>query len=323
MARQADPLVDAQPHFQRYRRAEEALWEHYGLEPTEQFIDLHSPRVRLRVVEVGSGDPIVFVGGTGGTGPYWAPLVRELAGFRCIMVDRPGWGLSSSIDYSIGEYKTVVAEMLRGTLDALGLEQSHVAGASIGDNWALGFAARHPSRVDRVVLLGGGPVAADSHPPTFIRLLASPLGALIVRIPQTSKRAHKILRGQGHGPSLDAGRMDAFITWRVAFERDTNSMRHERDMVRALVRGHRFGPGLTFDDHELETIEQPTLAVHGTADPTGTVYTWKRVVSKLPRGELHLIDGAGHLSWFDDAKEVGGLVRGFLSGAETTSPPDG
>ena len=139
MARQADPLVDVHPPFQRYRRAEEALWEHYGLEPTEQFIDLHSPRVRLRVVEVGSGDPIVFVGGTGGTGPYWAPLVRELAGFRCIMVDRPGWGLSSSIDYSISEYKTVVADMLRGTLDALGLEQSHVAGASIGDNWALGL----------------------------------------------------------------------------------------------------------------------------------------------------------------------------------------
>ena len=78
------------------------------------------------------------------------------------------------------------------------------------------------------------------------------------------------------------------------------------------------------------TIERVTGAggaalkfVLGTADPTGTVDTWKRVVSKLPRGELHLIDGAGHLSWFDDGKEVAGLVRGFLSGAETTSPPDG
>jgi pimeloyl-ACP methyl ester carboxylesterase len=117
--------------------------------------------------------------------------------------------------------------------------------------------------------------------------------------------------------------MDAFITWRVAFERDTNSMRHKRDMVRALVRGHGFGPELTFGDHELVAIEQPTLAVLGTADLTGTVDTWKRVVSKLPRGELHLIDGAGHLSWFDDAKKVGGLVRRFLSGAETTSHPDG
>jgi pimeloyl-ACP methyl ester carboxylesterase len=113
MARQADPVADVDPRLQRYRQAEAALWEQYGVEPTEQFIDLDSPRVRLRVVEVGSGDPIVFIGGTGGTGPYWAPLVRELAGFRCVMVDRPGWGLSSSMDYSQGEYKTVVADVLR------------------------------------------------------------------------------------------------------------------------------------------------------------------------------------------------------------------
>ena len=67
MARQADPVADVDPRLQKYRHAEAALWEHYGVEPTEQFIDLHAPRVRLRVVEVG------------GTGPYWAPLVRELA----------------------------------------------------------------------------------------------------------------------------------------------------------------------------------------------------------------------------------------------------
>jgi pimeloyl-ACP methyl ester carboxylesterase len=100
----------------------------------------------------------------------------------------------------------------------------------------------------------------------------------------------------------------------VAFERETDSMQHERDMVRAVVRGSSMRPGLTFDDRELEAIEQPTLAVLGTADPYGTVDTWERAVASLPRGELHIIDGAGHLCWFDDPKEVGGRIRGFLSG---------
>jgi 2-hydroxy-6-oxonona-2,4-dienedioate hydrolase len=324
MARQADPVADVDPRLQRYRDAEAALWEHYGVEPTEQFIDLHSPRVRLRVVEVGSGDPIVFIGGTGGTGPYWAPLVRELAGFRCVMVDRPGWGLSSSMDYSQGEYKTVAAEVLRGTLDALGLEQTHVVGASIGGNWALGLAARHPSRVDRVVQLGGGPVTADTtHLTTFLRLLASPVGALMVRTPQGPQGVQRIVRRLGHGASVDGGRMDAYVAWRVAFERETDSMRHERDMLRALVRGRSMRPGVTFDDRELQAIEQPTLAVLGTADPYVTVASWERVVASLPSGELHMIDGAGHLCWYDDAKKVGGLVRAFLTGAETTPHPDG
>lgn len=35
--------------------------------------------VRLRVLEAGSGEPVLLVHGTG---PYWAPLVRERPGFE-------------------------------------------------------------------------------------------------------------------------------------------------------------------------------------------------------------------------------------------------
>jgi pimeloyl-ACP methyl ester carboxylesterase len=90
----------------------------------------------------------------------------------------------------------------------------------------------------------------------------------------------KILRGLGHDASVDDGRMDAYVAWRVAFERETDSMQHERDMVRAVFRGRSVRPGLTFDDRELEAIEQPTLAVLGTEDPYGTVDTWERVVGQ-------------------------------------------
>jgi len=48
---------------------------------------------------------------------------------------------------------------------------------------------------------------------------------------------------------------------------ETDSMQHERDMVRAVVRGRSMRPEVTFDDRELEAIEQPTLGVLGTADP--------------------------------------------------------
>lgn len=229
---------------ERYRQAERALWGHYGLEPTERFIDVASPRVRLRVVEVGAGEPVLFVPGTAGTGPYWGALIRELKGFRCLMLDRPGWGLSSPVDYSKYGYKTVVADVLRGALDALGLDRAHVAGASIGGVWPLRLAAAQPSRVGRIVLLGGGPLVPEILPPAFVRLLASPLGAIIVRLPQRSRMVRSILRQGGHGASLDAGRIpDVFVDWRVALGRDTDSMRNERDMIRTLVSGRTFRPG--------------------------------------------------------------------------------
>jgi pimeloyl-ACP methyl ester carboxylesterase len=315
MVMEADAAAPVDARTERYRQAERALWGHYGLEPTERFIDLDSPRVRLRVVEVGSGEPILFVPGTAGTGPYWGALVRELKGFRCLMLDRPGWGLSSPADYSKYEYKTVVADVLRATLDALGLERAHVAGASIGGVWPLRLAAAHPSRVGRIVLLGGGPLVPEILPPAFVRLLASPVGAIIVRLPQKSGMARAMLRRAGHGASLDAGRIpDVFVDWRVALGRDTDSMRNERDMVRTLVSGRAFRPGVTFEDAELAAIGQPTLMVYGTADPVGTVEIWRRAMGVLPRGELQLVDGAGHLPWLDEPIQVAGRVSDFLSG---------
>jgi pimeloyl-ACP methyl ester carboxylesterase len=300
---------------ERYREAERVLWNRYGLEPIEHFVEVSSPAARLRVVEVGSGPPLLFVPGTAGTGPYWGALVRELKDYRCLLLDRPGWGLSTTLDYSSVEYGTVTADLLRGVLDALDIDRADVVGASIGDVWALRLVSRHPARVDRVVLLGGGPIVADCGIPGIIRVIASPIGAIMVRLPQKPGRVRAFLRQAGHGASLDAGRIpDEYIRWRVAFDQETDSMRHERDMVRAIV-SWRTGPRpeLTFDDTELAAIHQPTLLVYGTADPVGTLEIWRRMVGLLPRGELRLVDGAGHMPWLDDPSTVPEHVRRFLA----------
>ena len=313
MASDVNTTPTATARIERYRQAEREFWDHYGLEPKEQFVDLGSPAVRLRVLEIGSGEPVLFVPGTGGTGPYWGPLVREMQSFRCLMLDRPGWGLSSPINYENYEYKTLVADVLKGTLDALGIDRAHVAGASIGDVWALRLAQLYPDRVGRIVLLGGGPLLADVEVPPFIKLLSTPLGAIIVRLPQRPGMLRSQLRRTGHGESLDAGRFDQFITWRVAFNRHTDSMRNERDMVKAVISRRGFRPGLTFDDAELAAIQQPTLQVFGTEDP-GSLDIAKRVVDLLPNADLLLVDGGGHLPWFDDPGMVGSSVSGFLRG---------
>jgi pimeloyl-ACP methyl ester carboxylesterase len=308
-------ISSADAATERYREAERILWNHYGVEPTEHFVDTSSPAARLRVVEVGSGSPLLFVPGSAGTGPYWGALVRELEGFRCLLLDRPGWGLSTPLDYSSVDYRTAVSDLMCGVLEGLEIERADVIGASIGDVWALQLAARHPARVDRVVLLGGGPIVAESGVPTIIRLIASPLGAAMVRLPPKPRRVQMFMRQAGHGASLDAGRIpEDYIRWRVAFERETASMRHERDMVRSIVNWRNgLRPGLTFEDAELAAIQQPALHVYGTADPVGTMELWKGVADLLPRGKLQLVDGAGHMPWLDDPRAVADHVSRFLA----------
>ena len=297
----------------RFLEAEQALWEHYGLSPRETFVDVASPPCRLRVLEVGSGEPVLLVHGTVGPGS-WASLVRELEGFRLLVLDRPGWGLSTPVDFRGLDYGRCIGDLLRGTLDALGLGRAHVVGGSIGDVWALRLAQLHPSRVGRVALLGPGPLVPEAGVPGIIRLIASPAGAVIVRLLTSPARVRTMLRGAGHGASLDASRIpDVFVEWRASAARETGAMRHERAMVRAIVDGRSYRPGLTFTADELAAIRTPALMVYGTQDHVGSVDVWQRFTGVLANAELEVIEGAGHMPWFDDPSGVGERLRRFLA----------
>jgi pimeloyl-ACP methyl ester carboxylesterase len=99
----------------------------------------------------------------------------------------------------------------------------------------------------------------------------------------------------------------------VAVNRDTDSMWHERDMVRAIVQGGRYRPELTFADSELAEIHQPTLMLYGTADSVGSPAIWQRVIDSLPNGQLNILDGVGHMVWLDDPAGVARQTESFLS----------
>lgn len=146
--------------------AEQALWRRYGLEPAERFVELRESATRLRIIEVGAGPPVLLIPGSGGTGPYWAPLVRELSGFRCLMLDRPGWGLSAPIDYASAPYWSQVTAVLAGVLDALRLDRVDVIGASIGGAWGLRLAQSDPDAC-------GGWCCSAARPPRRSRCQSS------------------------------------------------------------------------------------------------------------------------------------------------------
>ncbi len=297
----------------RYLAAEAALWGSYGLAPSPQTVTVGRSRSALRVQEVGTGDPILFVHGTGGSGAYFAPLVAELTGFRRLVVDRPGWAMSAPVDYSGRPYAEIVSELLRDTLDALEVERAHVVGASIGDLWALRFAMAERSRVRRVVLLGGGPISPEIKVPPFIKLLRSPVGNIIVRVPERPGMFRKQLTSMGHRVSIGAGRVpDAFVDWHGALTRYTSWGRHERDMVRSIVGRQGFVLGLMPSEAEIAALEAPTLMVYGTADPVGSTGTWQRFVAGMVDGRLELIDDGGHLVWLDDPAAVGKTIGAFL-----------
>src|SRR5262245_25057180 len=93
----------------RYLDAESKLWQHYGLAARERFVDIDRPHARLRVLESGSGSPVLLIHGTVGPGS-WPSLVARIPGRRSLVLDRPGWGLSTPVEFPRTGYRAFVGD---------------------------------------------------------------------------------------------------------------------------------------------------------------------------------------------------------------------
>jgi pimeloyl-ACP methyl ester carboxylesterase len=169
--------------------------------------------------------------------------------------------------------------------------------------------------VRRLVLLGAAPLTSETGVPRFIRLLRSPLGRIITRVPENRRMLGKQLAALGHTAGSGPGQIpEAFVDWHLAMSRETDWARHEREMVRRVVGRRGYVADLVLTDDEIASIEQPTLLVYGTADPIGSLDVWRRFTGRVPRGELEVVDGGGHLVWYDDPIRIGDRVTRFLAG---------
>lgn len=96
---------------------------------------------------------VILIHGFGASLQTWGPWAQELSkDLRVILFDLPGSGLSAPDP--AGDYSdTRSIELLIALMDRLGVSRAHLVGHSIGGRIAWTFAARHPERVDRLVLI--------------------------------------------------------------------------------------------------------------------------------------------------------------------------
>jgi pimeloyl-ACP methyl ester carboxylesterase len=115
-----------------------------------QQITTNSTTIHVRVG--GNGPAVLLLHGYGETGDMWAPLAAELArDFTVIAPDLRGMGLSARADK--GFDKKNQAEDVAGVMDALGVANADVVAHDIGNMVAFAFAAQHPGRVTRLVMM--------------------------------------------------------------------------------------------------------------------------------------------------------------------------
>jgi 2-hydroxy-6-oxonona-2,4-dienedioate hydrolase len=254
-----------------------------------------------RVLETGAGAPFILLHGTGGHLEAFTRNLRALgARYRVIAYDFPGhgWSTTTTRDLEIDDY----VEHLGGLLDVLGIERAHLSGESLGGWVAVRFAARHPGRVDRLVLNTPGGTMAT---------------------PEVMERIRLLSQAAADDPSGE--RIRARLEWLMA---DPDSVTDELVAIRRGVYGR---PGFAesmrhilclqdpeirrrnlVTDEDLRAVTAPTLVIWTSDDPSGPAKAGLDMAERIPDAEFRLIKDAGHWPQWEQQEEFDAVVLEFL-----------
>jgi 3-oxoadipate enol-lactonase len=252
--------------------------------------------IELDYERSGSGEPLLLIMGMSGTALHWGePFLDELRrDFDVIAFDHRGVGASSHLEGSLS-----IAQMAQdalGLLDALELESAHVLGISMGGMIAQELALAAPERI-RTLTLGctycGGEGSSLAGPEVLQALTEAMMSG-------DRERAIRAGWEVNVSPAF-AAREDSYATFL-----DTG----QRRAVALPVVMAQMQACMAHDTNErLETLDVPTLVIHGTADQMLPVENGHLIASRIDGSRLEIFDGVGHLYFWEDPQRSAELMR--------------
>lgn len=246
----------------------------------------------------GGGIPIVLVHGLGDRDESWAPMLKRLkrAGFHVYAPDLLGYGRSpkpQDADYSIAGEEKFVYDFIQ----SIGLQKTDLGGWSMGGWIALKLALDHPELIDRVVVYDAAGLRFKlSYQPSIFD-------------PKTTDDIQRLFNQmEPGGPVLpkyvsrDLLRGMQEKQWVI--DRNLSSMLTGRDLL----------------DDKLSGLQEPLLIVWGGDDQLTPLSVAQRMHQLVPKSELDILEGCGHLAPLRCSNRTAQATADFL---KADPPPAG
>ena len=259
-----------------------------------------STGIRLNYEDVGSGEPILMIMGTGADHTLWAPTIPAYVDeYRVITFDQRGTGKSDHPDDPSTYTATVLAEDAVALLDALGVDAAHISGLSLGSAVAQELAIAYPRRV-RTLQLHSTWGKTDAW---LLRLFES--------------MAYPVERGD----------LEAFARMAFMMVMSPTMLNDFPDEVAEIERQYLANPpsrnGLLGHLHadrthdsldRLINIQAPTLITSGEMDWQVPTRYGEEVDWWIPNSRLHVFSGpfSSHMAYSEMAEEFNEVTLDFL-----------
>ncbi|GGG24874.1 alpha/beta fold hydrolase [Pontibacter amylolyticus] len=268
--------------------------------PSSRFMDIAGADLHYR--DEGQGIPIILLHGTAASLHTWVGWTAELSKqYRVLRPDLPGFGLTgpnASGSYSIDYYR----DLLLHFMDSLGIERAHIGGSSLGGQIAFDFAATHPERVQKLLLVS----------PTGVTNANDKRITLPFRIAQTPLLRHSL--------RYVTPRFIVEQSLREVYGDDSKlkpeTIRLSHDLLlregnrNALI--DRLNTVDTDNLHKLAQVQAPTLILWGEADAWVPVADASRFQQGIRGAQLKLYAGAGHIPMEEQPQATVQDVLSFL-----------
>ena len=267
--------------------------------------------ISLHYVDVGKGEPIVFVHGSISDGGYWSGQLDHYATrYRAIAYSRR-YNFPNHNAPRAGYSAVVDAEDLAAFIQRLRLNKVDIVGHSYGALTALFLASKHPELVNKLVLCEPPVVSLLEH----------------IEGPEAAAGRGMFSGIQYHmvGPMKDdfkAGRSEDGVRTFVDFVlRDPNAWdhmsasAHEQTMRDVGEWNVMMTTGELFPEISPEAIRSimaPTLIVSGAQSYPFLGVIDRELARLMPNSHSVVIAGAGHQMWYQQQEATRTAVDSFL-----------
>ena len=264
----------------------------------------------MKIIDRGSGAPIVVIPGIQGRWEWMKPGIDALAQQSRVITfsfcDEPTSG--GRFDEARGFWSYV--DQVRDALDAAGIERAAICGVSYGGLIAAAFVARHPDRVAALVLVSALPPSwkPDGRVASYLRFpwLLTPVFCL------GSLRLYREIAAANE-------------TWwsgvTAAVRHGINVLRHMFHPGRMARRVHLLSSVLAqsgveeWIEADLARVQVPTLVVTGEESLERVVppRVTRRYLELWPHARAATIDRTGHLGLITRPVEFARVVSTFAA----------
>ena len=247
----------------------------------------------------GEGYPLVMIMGFSGTMDMWDPtIITELsARYQVIVFDNRGMGKTSAgtREFTIEQF----ADDTAGLMSALGMEQAHVLGWSMGTEIAQELVLRHPEKVNRLVLY-----AADCGGNEAVQPSDDVVRKMFDKSGTEEEQAYRMFETLFPEDWLIRNRDYIFDLFAGMVKESTS----EENIQKQWLAYQQWGG--CYD--RLPLIQCPTLLITGDQDINTPTVNSPIMAGQIPDVNLVMIEGGGHGAMYQYPQRFAADVLVFL-----------